>query len=421
MFFAYNNGITATATEVKVEKGNIKTIKNLQIVNGGQTTSAIYAASKNSKLDVSKVTVQMKLSVVQDPDEVSDFVSKVSQYANTQNKINPSDFFSNSPFHKEFKNYSKRIRVAAVGGAQHQTHWFYERVRGEYLNEQAYLSSAKKRQFVLDNPKNQLLEKTFLSKCEMAWLEKPATVCKGAQASFTAFAKEVTDMLEKDDMAITENYFKNAIAKVILFRFIEKMISRAHWYDGGFRAQTVAYTMAHLSNSINATKKTLNFELIWENQSVPTGLGDFLVVTTELIYEVITNTGQGFANPTQWCKKDGCWVEVKNINVHRQIPKALLVDKESQQYASREASKIRRLDNGIEIQAHIVGKSSTLWLELVDYYDGEDGITPMQSDILTKLSVGIIRVPSEKQSKVVYKLLMDAKSEGFDSSHFGDA
>ena len=97
MFFAYNNGITATATKVDLNNNKIVKIHNLQIVNGGQTTSAIYAAFKNLKQDVSNVSVQMKLSVVTESDKQSDFVSKVSEYANTQNKVNKSDFFSNSP------------------------------------------------------------------------------------------------------------------------------------------------------------------------------------------------------------------------------------------------------------------------------------------------------------------------------------
>lgn len=75
----------------------------------------------------------MKLSVVKNIE--NDFVSKVSEYANTQNKINKSDFFSSSPFHKEFKNYSKRIWVSATGGIQQRTHWFYERVRCEYFSK----------------------------------------------------------------------------------------------------------------------------------------------------------------------------------------------------------------------------------------------------------------------------------------------
>lgn len=48
-FFAYNNGITATAEEVVVENGGISRAKNLQIVNGGQTTASLYHASENKK------------------------------------------------------------------------------------------------------------------------------------------------------------------------------------------------------------------------------------------------------------------------------------------------------------------------------------------------------------------------------------
>ena len=175
-----------------------------------------------SKLDISKIAVQMKLSVVKEKEKQNDFVSKVSEYANTQNKVNKSDFFSNSHFHKEFKNYSKKIRVSVIGGSQKRTHWFYERVRGEYLNEQAYLTPSKKKQFQLENPKNQKIDKTFLSKSENVWLQKPDIVSKGAQYSFASFAESITNKLEEDEQAITENYFKEAVARVILFRAVEK-------------------------------------------------------------------------------------------------------------------------------------------------------------------------------------------------------
>ena len=67
MFFAYNNGITATAEQVttQVVGGRIITsLKNLQIVNGGQTTSSIFYAFKKN-IDISKIKVQMKLSVIE--------------------------------------------------------------------------------------------------------------------------------------------------------------------------------------------------------------------------------------------------------------------------------------------------------------------------------------------------------------------
>ena len=233
-FFAYNNGITATASDVEIDDtGNIIKISNFQIVNGGQTTSAIYAANKNAKLDISNVSVQMKLSVVKDTSLQGDFVSRVSRYANTQNKVNESDFFSNSPFHKEFKTHSKQIWVAATDGSQIRTRWFYERVRGEYLNEQAYLTTAQKKQFQLENPKKQLLDKTFLSKSENAWRQVPNIVSRGAQYSFASFATNVTEQLQKDNLLITESYFKNSISRVILFRSVEKLISQSAWYSGG--------------------------------------------------------------------------------------------------------------------------------------------------------------------------------------------
>ena len=52
-FFAYNNGITGTAENVEIVDGKITTLNGFQIVNGGQTTSSIYACYKKDKLDVS--------------------------------------------------------------------------------------------------------------------------------------------------------------------------------------------------------------------------------------------------------------------------------------------------------------------------------------------------------------------------------
>ena len=51
---AYNNGLTATASEILVEynddlrTGVFKFIENFQILNGGQTTASIYYAKKDN-------------------------------------------------------------------------------------------------------------------------------------------------------------------------------------------------------------------------------------------------------------------------------------------------------------------------------------------------------------------------------------
>ena len=45
MFFAFNNGISATADSIELDDSNsiIRKISNLQIVNGGQTTATFFS------------------------------------------------------------------------------------------------------------------------------------------------------------------------------------------------------------------------------------------------------------------------------------------------------------------------------------------------------------------------------------------
>ncbi|MGD7048823.1 AIPR family protein [Rossellomorea marisflavi] len=415
MFFAYNNGITATATYVETKDNYITKIRDLQIVNGGQTTSAIYAAKKNSKLDISNVSVQMKLSVVKNIEKKAEFVSSVSQYANTQNKVNKSDFFSNSPFHKEMKDYSKKVWVATRGGSQKRTHWFYERVRGEYLNEQAYLTPAKKKQFQIENPKSQLIEKTFLAKSENSWDRKPHIVAKGAQYSFEEFANSVTDTLEKNELAITENYFRDAVAKVILFRATEKIVSKASWYQNAFRSQTVAYSIALLSEKVRKMKVYLDFSGIWKDQRLPPELTNLLKVITKEVYDGLTNPPAGSANIAQWSKKELCWNEIKGIKIDLLPIRKLLITTEEAKYEEKSGIKEKALDTGIEIQSFIVKTNFEVWIQLYSYYSSNRTLTITQRDILRKYSEGRIGLPSEKQSKVLYNLYQKATKEGWEA------
>ena len=63
MFFSYNNGLSATADAVDIEMdgAGVRTLsaKNLQIVNGGQTTASLYAALKHSPENLDRVHVQI--------------------------------------------------------------------------------------------------------------------------------------------------------------------------------------------------------------------------------------------------------------------------------------------------------------------------------------------------------------------------
>ena len=88
-FFAYNNGIAATASEVRKVAGPAGTalltgLVDLQVVNGGQTTASRAALRREGKLPVGSVSVPMKLSVVA-PDAAEVLIPRISRFANTQN------------------------------------------------------------------------------------------------------------------------------------------------------------------------------------------------------------------------------------------------------------------------------------------------------------------------------------------------
>ena len=171
MFLAFNNGIAATAETLEIEKSKdgdgrvLSKVKDFQIVNGGQTTASIYHTWKKDKADLSKIFVQVKLSVVKNREDFSEIVSRIAEYANTQNKVSLSDLSSNMPFHVELEKLSRNIFAPHVLGQTNQTKWFYERARGQYKNAKLKEGSvAKQKAFELRNPRNQIITKVDLAK-----------------------------------------------------------------------------------------------------------------------------------------------------------------------------------------------------------------------------------------------------------------
>lgn len=252
MFFAYNNGIAATASEISVENINgnsyITKISDLQIINGGQTTASLANSVINDKADVSKIRVPMKLSVV-NPEKGDEMIPNISRFANSQNKVDESDFFSNHPYNVRLEEYSRRILSPAQGGNQYSTYWFYERARGQYFQAQIKLKGAQKERFKEKNPKSQMIKSTDLAKYVNSYNMKPQVVARGTQVNAKTFAKEITEEWKKDDTQFNELYWKNVVAMDILYKTTEKIISNSLWYKSikSYRANLVSYSISFLS------------------------------------------------------------------------------------------------------------------------------------------------------------------------------
>jgi len=410
-FFAYNNGLTATASKIEFSNSTIRSISDLQIVNGGQTMSTIYKAWKDGK-NLEGVHVQIKLTVLHDLENKDVFVSRISRFANTQNKVSNSDFFSNSYYHRRMKELSGTIRVS-VDGQITPEKWFYERVRGEYQNEQTFLTQAQKNKFRKQFPQAKSVDKIAIAKAYLSVNELPHLVSKGAQLCFAEFAKRVAD-LHDEERILDENDFKQIISQVILFRSFEKIVSSANWYTGGYRAQTVAYTISLLSHKLKKSNMTINWSSIWNGQVVSESLLKELSRFGREVHEMLINPPVGNPNIGTYSKKEPCWIRIQTIAL---IPEKGIIGVRYIESTPKPRSRKGggHPDKGIAAQMRVVElASSGMPKKLLNFYNSQyaPGIRDRDKGVLSSWSLGRIAYPSEAQAKIIIQAIKKAEEAG---------
>ena len=305
MFMAYNNGISTVADSIVVDEDNshgdlvtITEITGWQIVNGGQTTASIYNALQ-SKLPLEKVHVQIKLSVIKQKEQADSIIQNISKYANSQNKINMSDFNANDAYHVKMERLSRSTYIPVAKGKS-TDQWFYERARGQYLVELSRQpTKAAKDQFKSRCPKNRCISKTVAAKCVMAWSGYPHIVSKGLETNFVFFS----DMISKGKFPEpSEQSYIEMISRVILFNRCDDIIKNLKF--GGFKAQQDYYTVALVGKYY---PDLINPQEIWNNQDIDAETAKIIETLAYFVWEHFQNPSVPGVNIGQWCKKEDCW------------------------------------------------------------------------------------------------------------------
>ena len=410
LFFPYNNGLSATADAVTCVRTNdglaVASISNLQIVNGAQTTGSIHTGLKSAREQLSRVFVQMKLTVVP-PGRSEDIVPKISEYANTQNKVNAADFFSNHPFHIRIEQFSRSVIFTAREGERHDSKWFYERSRGQFINARGQLTPAQQKKFDLEFPKEQLFSKTDLAKFEYSAAGYPHVVSRGAQKNFAEFAKEIGEAWSKSDVKYDELWYRRLIAKAIIFRKLESEVPKQPWYEGGYRANIVTYAMAKVFHDTNGQKEVLDLDSIWRRQSVSDALKRALLLAAAEAHEVITTPPSGVRNMSEWAKMQGCWHSLRARTVCYEVDlqscRVLVEVARSEESGARSAKKIT---DGVVAQSEVVGKGGSFWVGVLSAGIEHEILTHKEHQILKVCCQIPRRIPSEYQSSVALQVLI---------------
>lgn len=417
MFFAYNNGISATAERVDTSRAKegivITSIHNLQIVNGGQTTASIHAALMRRDPGVDRVSVQMKLSIIP-PEQTAEVVPKISEYANSQNKISAADFFSNHQYHVRMEGFSRRVVAPPVEGAFLGSKWFYERARGQFNDARSRLTVAARRKFDQEYPKTQFFTKTDLAKFLNAWGKLPQVVSKGAQKNFAHFAVRISEAWDKNPDAFNERYFQHSVAKAIAFRHLERLVTRQDWYEGGYRANIVAYSCAKLQHDVEEMGLAINFDRIWREQAIGDPLEQAMVLVAERARDILVDTPSENQNVTEWAKSDAPWERLKHQKL--KWPKVWidsLLTAEQASASTAAAVRDQKVTNEINALQSVVEAGAGFWKEVLAWGEGERILSIREREILGIAARMPVKLPTERQSTALIEALARLQREGF--------
>lgn len=408
MFCAYNNGIAAFAREASISvmgdgRSQLSKVIDFQIVNGGQTTASLYHTWKKYKADLSKIQVQMKLTVVGDPDSAGSIVPKISEYSNTQNKIQMSDLLANDPPHPELHALSQTIAAPDPTGGSKQTFWFYEKARGSYEETRNLTARtpAQKKKFDELRPKRQRFDKNLFGKVWNSYLLLPYVVSLGAQKNFVRFNEWLREQEEEDWSA----FFKKTVALVLLWKSAETTVRRQNFE--GYRHNIVTYTLAWL---FHLTERRIDLDRIWARQEIDSLILD---VIEEMCHVVNSHIRETELNVTEWCKKEKCWESLlkKKFDLPSNFEETYYTTSTANDYNPEIVSEREALEFCTSIE-------SKDWFALAKWLKDRQFLTGKARSQCFNMGkfVGNGRRPSVVLSRACKKAWEDAQKRGWDPS-----
>jgi hypothetical protein len=352
-FIAYNNGLTITAIGAEIEELHertvIKSLKDFQIVNGGQTTATIYFSQKDG-LDISKVKVMAKINVAKNANEedLNELISNISRYSNAQSKVSNADLRSRNQQLIRLKSISESTLTPS--GKK----WFFERFKGEF---NTLLRKDPKGKTKINNlyPKERRFTKEELAKYYMSWGQSPHLVKKGGDKIFRTFIEELSPEKAKEPN-VNRDFYEHVIARLILFKELEKIYGAGKNSMGQLRSAVVPYAISVLYIATTGSKSVNDFDLfkIWQAEKLDDKLKLLMTALMQLVNELIKKYSQS-EDYGEYSKRKELWdsialsQEIKEFTTSSQfleITKAYSISQEELKKRLSKNGKAKEIDFG---------------------------------------------------------------------------
>jgi hypothetical protein len=302
-FISYNNGISivarnVTGTAYGADEGDhgeydtLFSIEGAQIVNGGQTTAALFHASQDpvASRNIDKVRVFAKITVLpnEDEDAREAAIAKIARYSNSQNSIKSSDLESNWGYFRDLANAAEDCPVPDHAEGNADTIWFFERSRGRFAETKA-INDAN---WLTAHPETQVIDKTLLADVMNCVSGRPFDAQKGGEGLIKNYLKWLRPRNKVDgrhrdqtprgfaffgdnqfhahaDHDDLEQEWQGVVASVIVRRELEQVFAST---EGWMRSVQIRYVLA-LAYQAFAKDEWLD---IWESQDVEQFYADLL-------------------------------------------------------------------------------------------------------------------------------------------------
>lgn len=174
VFWYLNNGITILCDECNYtpnSRSPLVHLKNLQIVNGGQTTHALFKAFLEDSSKLNNVLVLVRICETRKDYHIGE---RISETTNSQTPIRTRDLHANDRIQQKLQEQFKSLG------------YFYERKKNQFQNE----------------PRNKRLDNELLGQIYLAYYLDMASEAKNKKA--TVFADKYDDIFDENEITASK-------------------------------------------------------------------------------------------------------------------------------------------------------------------------------------------------------------------------
>ena len=236
----------------------------------------------------------------------------------------------------------------------------------------------------------------------------------GAQKNFAAFARRIGQQWKTAPNDFNEAWYREAVAKAIVFKATERLVTDQPWYQGGYRANIVAYAIAKTAHDAREQGQAVDFQDIWRRQALPSAVGPALVVVAEAVHDVLVVPLAGISNVTEWAKKQMCWKRVSELVIPWPRPfLGHLISAADRHDGVRSARREQRELNSVEAQIAVVNAGPAFWAAALAWGTERGLLTPTEAGVLGGAANPAGRTPTERQASRAVEALSKLQSEGY--------